>query len=59
VTNLAALKAAQKLSKHIVTKMEASKSLLAVSPYVDCPFYSRAKSVAEAGAALALTESWT
>jgi hypothetical protein len=54
-----ALKAVQKLSKHIVAYMEAFKGLLAVSPYVDCPFYSCAQSVAEAGAALALTESQT
>jgi hypothetical protein len=44
------------LSKHTVAYMEASKGLLAVSPYVDCPLYSCAKSVAEAVAAAALMD---
>jgi hypothetical protein len=52
----AVLKAVLKLSKHIVTYMEASKGLLAVSPFVVCPFYSLAKSVAEAVAAAALMD---
>jgi hypothetical protein len=48
----AALKAVPKLSKHIVAYMEAFKGFLAVSPYVDCPFYSLAKSVAAVAAAV-------
>ena len=49
----AALKAVPKLSKHLVAYMEG---LLAVSPYVNCPFDSRAKGVAEAVAAAALSD---
>jgi hypothetical protein len=50
------LKAVLKLSKHIVAYMEASKGLLAMSPYMDCPSFFRAKSVAEAVAAAALMD---
>jgi hypothetical protein len=49
----AALKAVPKLSKHLVAYMEG---LLAVSPYVNGPFDSRAKGVAEAVAAAALSD---
>ena len=49
----AALKAVPKLSKHLVAYMEG---LLAVSPYVNGPFDSRAKSVAEAVADAALSD---
>jgi hypothetical protein len=49
----AALKAVPKLSKHLVAYMEG---LLALSPYVNGPFYSRAKGVAEAVAAVALSD---
>jgi hypothetical protein len=55
VTNLA-LHSVLKLSQHIVAYKEASKGLLAVSLYVDCSFYSHAKSVAEAVAAAALMD---
>jgi pyruvate-formate lyase len=51
-----ALKAVLKLTKHIVAYMEASKGLLAMRPYVDYPFYSCARSVAEAVAAAALMD---
>ena len=49
----AALKAVPKLSKHFVAYMEG---LLAVSLYVNGPFDSRAKGVAEAVAAAALSD---
>jgi hypothetical protein len=49
----AALKAVPKLSKHLVAYM---KCLLAVSPYVNGPFDSRAKGVAKAVAAAALSD---
>ncbi len=49
----AALKAVPKLSKHLIAYMEG---LLAVSPYVNGPFISRAKGVAEAVAAAALSD---
>jgi hypothetical protein len=49
----AALKAVPKLSKHLVAYMEP-EGLHAVSPYVNGPFKSRAKGVAEAVAAAAL-----
>ena len=49
----AALKAVQKLSKHLIVYME---DLLTVCPlaYMNCPFDSCAKGVAEAVAAAAL-----
>ena len=46
----AALKAVPKLSKNLVAYM------LAVCPYVNCPFDSRAKGVAEAVASAALAD---
>ena len=49
----AALKAVPKLSKHLVAYMEG---LFAVSPYVHGPFDARAKGVAEAVAAAALSD---
>jgi hypothetical protein len=49
----AALKEVPKLSKHLVAYMEG---LLAMSPYVNGPFDSRAKGVAEAVAATALSD---
>jgi hypothetical protein len=49
----AALLAVPKLSKHLVAYMEG---LLAVSPYVNGPFDSRAKGVSDAVAAAALSD---
>jgi hypothetical protein len=49
----AALKVVLKLSKHLVAYIE---SLLAVCPYVNGPFNFQAKGVAEAVAAVALTD---
>jgi hypothetical protein len=49
----AALKVVPKLSKHLVAYMEG---LLAVSPYVNGPFYSSAKGVAEPVAAATLSD---
>ena len=53
----AALKAVPKLSKHLVAYMEGLLRLAVTrSPYVNGPFDSRAKGVAEAVAAAALSD---